>query len=105
MSVELNETNFDDEIQNPITLVDFWAPWCGPCKIMEPVLQKLEKQFAGKVKFAKINVDHHQDIAKKYSVMGLPSYVLFKNGKGVEKVTGVYSAEKLAHYLERKIAE
>lgn len=105
MSVNLNQSNFKTAVEGPMTLVDFWASWCGPCKIMDPVLEQLEKQFAGKVKFAKVNVDKQQSIAKEYSVYGMPTFVLFKDGKGIEKVTGVYSVEKLAHYLNRKLAE
>lgn len=105
MAVNLNSENFKAEVQGPMTIVDFWAPWCGPCKIMDPILDKLEQQFAGKIKFAKVNVDNQQEIAKEYSVYGMPTFVLFKNGKGVEKVTGVYPIEKLTHYLNRKLEE
>ncbi|USS88317.1 thioredoxin [Fructilactobacillus hinvesii] len=105
MAVELNQANFKAEVQGPMTLVDFWAPWCGPCKTMEPILNQLEQDFSGQVKFAKLNVDHNQDLAERYHVLGLPSYVLFVNGTGIEKVTGIYSKEKLAHYLKRKLAE
>ncbi|USS90616.1 thioredoxin [Fructilactobacillus carniphilus] len=104
MAVELNQVNFTAEVQGPMTLVDFWAPWCGPCKTMDPVLAQLEREFSGRVKFAKLNVDQNQELAQQYQVLGLPSYVLFVNGTGVEKVTGVYSKEKLAHYLNRKLA-
>lgn len=105
MAINLNQENFEAEVQGPMTIVDFWAPWCGPCKIMDPILDQLEQAFAGKVKFAKVNVDRQQDIAKRYSVYGMPTMVLFKDGKGVEKVTGVYPLEKLTHYLNRKLAE
>ncbi|EKK21097.1 Thioredoxin [Fructilactobacillus florum 8D] len=105
MAVELNQDNFKTNVQGALTLVDFWAPWCGPCRRMEPVLHELELQFKGRVKFAKVNVDQQQELARRYQVMGLPSYVLFREGKGTEKVTGVYSVEQLAHYLNRKLAE
>ncbi|USS93134.1 thioredoxin family protein [Fructilactobacillus ixorae] len=104
MAVELNQTNFATAVQGPMTLVDFWAPWCAPCRRMEPVLNQLEHDFAGRVKFAKLNVDQNQALAEQYRVLGLPSYVLFVNGNGVEKVTGLYSVAQLTHYLERKLA-
>lgn len=105
MATEATATNFDQLIDGPLTVVDFWAPWCGPCKMMNPVMEKLEQQFGDRIKFVKINVDGNQEIAKRYQVMSIPSLVLFRNGQAKEKVTGVYPEAKLAHYLDRKIKE
>ncbi|MBD5805515.1 thioredoxin [Lactobacillus sp. 0.1XD8-4] len=105
MAINATAATFDDTIQGPLTIVDFWAPWCGPCKMMEPAMQKLEKQFGDKIKFVKMNVDGNQAIAQEYKVMSVPSLVLFRDGEAKEKVTGFYPEAKLAHYFERKIAE
>lgn len=105
MVIEASSENFDQEVQGPVTVVDFWAPWCGPCKMMAPIIDRLEKQFAGRIKFVKFNVDNSQEIAERYKVMSIPSLVLFKDGQAKEKVTGVYPEAKLAHYLNRKLAE
>ncbi|CAI2621126.1 thioredoxin [Apilactobacillus apinorum] len=105
MAVTITRENLAEETDNKITVIDFWAPWCGPCKIMDPVLEEMENQFGDQIHFGKLNVDNNEDIAKQYKVMGLPSIVLFKNGKAVEKVTGIYPKEKMAHYLNRKLAE
>ena len=105
MAVTITRENLAEQTDNKITVIDFWAPWCGPCKIMDPVLEEMENQFGDQIHFGKLNVDNNEDIAKQYKVMGLPSIVLFKNGKAVEKVTGIYPKEKMAHYLNRKLAE
>ncbi|WP_413627811.1 thioredoxin [Fructilactobacillus vespulae] len=105
MITELDANSFKAGVQGSLVVVDFWAPWCGPCKIMDPVLEKLATKYEGQIKFTKLNVDNNQAIAKEYSVYGLPTIVLFRNGKGVEKVTGIYTEEKLAHYLDRKLTE
>ena len=105
MAVTITRENLAEETDNKITVIDFWAPWCGPCKIMDPVLEEMENQFGDQIHFGKLNVDNNEDIAKQYKVMGLPSIVLFKNGKAVEKVTGIYPKDKMAHYLNRKLAE
>ncbi|WP_283583943.1 thioredoxin [Limosilactobacillus difficilis] len=105
MAIDATVDNFDATVDGPLTLVDFWAPWCGPCKMTEPVLQKLEEHYGQQIKFVRFNVDGQQDQATKYKVYSVPSLVLFRNGQAKEKVTGVYPYEKLAHYLERKIKE
>lgn len=105
MAINATPADLDQIIQGPLTIVDFWAPWCGPCKMMEPVMEKLEQQFGDKIKFVKLNVDGNQDIAQQYKVLSIPSLVLFRNGEAKEKVTGVYPEAKLAHYFERKISE
>lgn len=105
MAIEASSANFDQLTTGPLTVVDFWSPWCGPCKMMAPVMEKLEEQFGDRIKFVKMNVDGNQEIAQRYKVMSIPSLVLFRDGKAVEKVTGVYPEAKLAHYLNRKLAE
>lgn len=105
MAIEATTETFDELTQGPLTVVDFWAPWCGPCKMMEPAMEKLEKQFGKEIKFIKLNVDGNQEIAQRYKVMSVPSLVLFRNGQAKEKVTGYYPEAKLAHYFTRKLAE
>ncbi|MCF6515256.1 thioredoxin [Lactobacillus sp. S2-2] len=105
MAINATPENFNDAVNAPLVFVDFWAPWCGPCKMMEPVLDQLEEDFGKKIKFVKFNVDQNQEIPQKYKVMSMPSFVVFRNGKGVEKVTGLYSKDKLAHFLNRKLEE
>lgn len=105
MAIEASAQDFKAQVQGPLTVVDFWAPWCGPCKMMEPAMAKLEERFGKEIKFVKLNVDGNQEIAQQYKVMSVPSLVLFRNGEAKEKVTGYYPEEKLAHYFSRKVAE
>ncbi|WP_283679432.1 thioredoxin [Lentilactobacillus sp. Marseille-Q4993] len=105
MSTTITRDNLKAEVDNKITVIDFWAPWCGPCKIMDPVLEELEESYGDQIKFGKMNVDHNQDIAEEYKVMSIPSLVIFKNGEAKEKVTGIYPKEKLAKYLDKKLQE
>ena len=105
MAIEATATDFDQQVTGPLTVVDFWAPWCGPCKMMYPIMEKLERTYGDRIKFVRFNVDGNQDIAQRYHVMSVPSLVLFRDGQAKEKVTGVYPEAKLAHYFERKIAE
>lgn len=105
MAIEATATGFDQQVTGPLTVVDFWAPWCGPCKMMDPIMEKLERTYGDRIKFVRFNVDGNQDIAQRYHVMSVPSLVLFRDGQAKEKVTGVYPEAKLAHYFERKIVE
>ena len=105
MAIEATATDFDQQVTGPLTVVDFWAPWCGPCKMMDPIMEKLERTYGDRIEFVRFNVDGNQDIAQRYHVMSVPSLVLFRDGQAKEKVTGVYPEAKLAHYFERKIAE
>lgn len=78
-----------------IKLLDFWAPWCGPCNMMKPVIEELEKELEGKVEFEKVNVDENQQLASKYGVMGIPTFVIEKDGKEIARKTGFTPKEEL----------
>jgi thioredoxin 1 len=90
MVVELTDNDFEDQVvksELPV-LVDFYAPWCGPCRMIAPVVEKLSKKYDGKFKFCKLNVDQNPRMAKKYNVMSIPMLLFFKGGKQVDEVRG-----------------
>ena len=88
-----------------LTVVDFWADWCGPCKMQEPVLEALDELYDGRVKFASLDVDQHQKIAQQFEIMSIPALVIFKNGQPAEKVVGFHPQAALKKYLDQKLVE
>ena len=100
--VNLNDSNFEKEItQNDQTvLVDFWAPWCGPCKMISPMLDEIAAEKAGSVKIAKVNVDENQNLSVKYNVRAIPALLFFKNGQLRDQVIGMTSKKDLLGRLE-----
>jgi thioredoxin 1 len=90
MVTEINSTNFETDVlksELPV-LADFWAPWCGPCKMMSPVIEEAQKKFDGKLKVVKINTDQNESIAMKYQITGIPTIIFFKNGLVEDQITG-----------------
>lgn len=97
----LNIKNFKSQIRSGITLVDFWAPWCGPCKMMAPILNDLAESAGENVKIGKVNVDHNQPLAGKYKVRNIPTMVLYKQGKEINRFVGVKNKKFLLKEIER----
>jgi thioredoxin 1 len=97
------DANFEAEVlkSDTSTLVDFWAPWCGPCQQMGPVVEELATAFAGKVKIGKLNVDENQETAGKYQVLSIPTFLMFKGGEVVDKLVGGVSKDRLKDFVEK----
>lgn len=105
MAKKLSANNIEAETKEGLTLVDFWAEWCGPCRMLNPVLEELEKKYQGKIKFAKVNVDDNQELAQSYQIMSIPAVILFKDGVAKEKVVGYKPKDAWEKYLDSKLAQ
>jgi len=100
---ELTDDNFEHEVLNsdmPV-LVDFWASWCGPCKTVSPIVDELAKEYAGRIKVGKMNVESNGKIPIKYGIMSIPSLLLFKKGQVVEQIVGVAPKKSFVEKLEK----
>ncbi|MDQ0161133.1 thioredoxin [Aeribacillus alveayuensis] len=97
----VTDQNFAQETNQGLVLADFWAPWCGPCKMIAPVLEELDQEMGDKVKIVKINVDENQETAGKFGIMSIPTLLVFKNGEVVDKVIGYQPKEALAGVLNK----
>jgi len=91
----LNNTNFQHQIKNKIVLVDFWASWCAPCRMMAPVLNEVAEELTGNAHVGKVNIEQYQSLASSYKIRSIPTMVLYKNGKEVTRFVGVKSKEFL----------
>lgn len=103
---DVGQANFQDEVlgsAEPV-LVDFWAPWCGPCKMLSPVVEKVASANSGKAKFVKLNTDEHPNIAGQYQVSGIPCLILFKNGQPVDRVVGYVPENVITGMLAKHVA-
>jgi thioredoxin 1 len=94
--IEINNENFNEIIKKYNNLIiDFWAEWCGPCRIIAPIIEELAKEYAGKIVFGKINVDENQEIAAKFLIMSIPTLIFFKNGREVNRIIGLVPKENI----------
>lgn len=102
--VELTDHNFNEFVKRyPLLVVDFWAPWCMPCKMVGPVIEELAKDYRGKVVFGKMNVDREQQIARKYGIMSIPTIYIFKNGEMADQQIGAISREILGSMIKKHL--
>lgn len=101
---EVNATNFDSLLQEQLpVLVDFWAPWCGPCRMVSPIVDQLADELDGRLVIGKCNVDENQDIAMKYGVMSIPTLVILKGGQEVNRIVGAMPKPALAAEIEKSL--
>jgi thioredoxin 2 len=102
--VETDAGGFDEEITASVpVLVDFWAPWCGPCRMVSPVVEQMGREFAGRLKVVKLNIDEAPAIAARYGVQGIPLLVVIKDGQEIDRVVGAVPAAQLRAVLERHV--
>lgn len=103
MAKILGKNNFNDTIANGVTLVDFWAEWCGPCRMQLPILEEVSEEIGEKATVGKINVDHELELAQRFGVQSIPTLILFKDGEIVDKMVGVQAKETLVDKINNAL--
>ncbi|MGQ9639956.1 MAG: thioredoxin [Candidatus Bathyarchaeia archaeon] len=102
--IEVTDSTFKETIENhPLVVVDFWAPWCGPCHMVAPIIEELARDYAGKILFGKLNVDENPKLSMQYEIMSIPTLLVFKNGKLMDRLIGAMPKQtlepKITQYL------
>ena len=97
--IELNQTNMEETIKEGVVLVDFWAPWCGPCRMLAPAIDQLAQEFEGKAKICKVNTEEEADLTAKYEIRSIPTILYFKDGKIVDQTIGATTKAKIEEKL------
>ena len=97
--VELTSVNFEATVAEGVTMVDFWAPWCGPCRMIAPVVEELAEDFDGKATIAKVNTDEQQDLSVQHGIRSIPAILFFKDGKMVDQMVGAASKDAFAEKI------
>lgn len=103
MAIEITDRNFDETIKSGVTLVDFWAAWCGPCQMQAPIIDRLAKAYEGRVKICKMNVDENGTTAARFGVMSIPTLIIFKDGQKVQQFVGVQSEDHLKTAIDAQL--
>ncbi len=105
--LELNDQNFKQEVEDfkGVIMIDFWAPWCGPCQVSGPIVEEVSENIKEKAKIAKLNVDENNEIASKFGVMSIPTFIFIKDGKEIERKIGMQSKEEMIRKIEELLGE
>lgn len=103
MELKLSASNFDGEVMKSTVpvLVDFWAPWCGPCKMLGPVIEELARVYDGKIKVGKVNVDEEGSLAAQFGIVSIPTVIMFADGKPVDKMIGAHASDDYEDMIEK----
>ena len=102
--VDLTQETLKDAVQNnPLVVVDFWAPWCGPCHIVSPIVESLAEDYAGRILFGKLNVDENPNVARQYGIMSIPTLLVFRNGELVDRIIGAMPRQRLEPRIKRHL--
>ena len=105
MAFELTDSNFQENVldKEGVTVIDFWAEWCGPCRMISPIIEELSKEYDGKALVGKVNVDDNPEISMKYGIRSIPTVLILKNGEVVDKQVGTTSKQVLANKIESQL--
>lgn len=103
MAVAITKDNFTSTVSQGVSLLDFWAPWCGPCKMQLPIVEELATELQGKATIAKVNVDEEPELASQFGVMSIPTLILFKDGQPVDKLVGLQSKAALQSKIQNLV--
>lgn len=103
MAVAITKDNFNQTVSQGVSLLDFWAPWCGPCKMQLPIVEELAEEMKGKATIAKVNVDEEPELASQFGVMSIPTLILFKDGQPVDKLVGLQSKAALQSKIQNLV--
>ncbi|WP_299548591.1 thioredoxin [uncultured Helicobacter sp.] len=98
--IELTEQNFEETIKDGVVMVDFWAPWCGPCRMIAPVIDKLAEDYAGKARICKVNTDEQQGLAAKFGIRSIPTIYFYKDGAKVDEMIGAASEQAFKEKID-----
>lgn len=103
MLLNITDQSFTEETSEGLVLVDFWAPWCGPCRMQTPILEQLSEEYTDRVKIVKVNVDENPGTSQQFGIMSIPNMLLFKDGQVVENIVGVHQKAQLAPIFDKHL--